>query len=149
MKNTTIFKIGAWAPVILGVLHLQGHIVGGEFDVKDASLVQDMQNYTLQFMGEHSVLKFYNGFSITMAFLISAFGIQCLWLAGEILQNKKAHYSSIAITAIVFILSLKYFPIFVFSTFLFTLACFVIALIKNKNNVQQATKQIELAENDA
>lgn len=136
MKNTKVFKIGAWAPIILGVLHLQGHIVGGEFNVKDAALIQDMQNYMLQFMGEHSVLKFYNGFSITMAFLISAFGIQCLLLAEEILHNKKAHYSSIAITATVFILSLKYFPIFVFCTFLFTLACFVIALRKNKNNEQ-------------
>ena len=142
MKNTNIFKVGALAPVILGVMHLLGHIVSGEFDVKDTALIQDMQNYKLQFMGAHNVLKFYNGFSITMAFLISAFGIQCLLLTEEILLNKKAYYSLIAITAIEFILALLYFPIFVFSTFLFAILCFVIALRKNKNIEQQTTKII-------
>jgi len=68
-----IFKIGAWAFIALGVLHLLAHIFGRPNDPISIKLLQDMENCKINMLGEHNFLKFYNGFSIMMGVLLSSF----------------------------------------------------------------------------
>ena len=84
-------------------------------------------------MGEHSLLKFHNGFSIMMGFLLSAFGIQNFLLAKEILNNKTAFISIIVITAIAFVIAVMFFHILALGFILFSLVCFTVAFFMNKS----------------
>lgn len=128
-----IFKIGAWAFIILGALHLLAHIFGSPSDPISIKILQDMENCKINMLGEHDFLKFYNGFSIIMGVLLSAFGLQCLILSEFILKSRKALYSTIIITATVFALSIAYFHIIAYGFTFFSLTCFLYALIKTKN----------------
>ena len=127
-----IFKIGAWAFIILGALHLLAHKFSSPGDSMSIKLLQNMETCKINILGEHNFLKFYNGFSITMGVLLSAFGLQCLILSEFILKNRKALYSTIIITAIVFALSIVYFHIIAYGFTFFSLICFLYALVKTE-----------------
>ncbi|MDD3319876.1 MAG: hypothetical protein PHS59_00315 [Paludibacter sp.] len=127
-----IFKIGARAFIVLGALHLLAHIFSSPEDPMSIKLLQDMENCKINILGEHNFLKFYNGFSISMGVLLSAFGLQCLILSEFILENRKALYTTIIITAIVFALSIAYFHIVAYGFTFFSLICFLYALVKTE-----------------
>jgi len=125
-----LFKIGAWAFIALGVLHIMAHIFGNPDDPTSTKLLQDMENCKINILGEHNFLKFYNGFSIMMGVLLSAFGLQCLILSEFILKSRNARYSTIIITVIVFALSVAYFHVIAYGFTFFSLVCFLGAFIK-------------------
>lgn len=137
MSNLKLFKTGAIALIALGVIHLLAQFyMGKPTDPVANKLMLDMQNFKIDLMGQHSILQFYNGFSIMMGFLLSAFGIQHLILAKEILTNRYALLGSIFITAIAVVIAVVYFHVLAYG-FLFTsLVCFVIVFLKNKSPKQ-------------
>jgi hypothetical protein len=127
MTNLKLIKTGAIAFILLGILHLLFHFWGKPNDPMLDKLLLDMQNFQINLMGEHSFLKFHNGFSIMMGFLLSAFGIQNFLLAKEILNNKTAFLSLIIITAIAFVIAVMFFHILAFGFIFISLVCFTIA----------------------
>jgi hypothetical protein len=132
MNSLKIFKTGAIAFLILGILHLLFQFGPKPDDPALHQLLADMENYKIKIMGIHSLLKFHNGFSVNMGFLLLAFGIQHLLLAKEILNNKRAFISTIIITAIIFAIALIYFHVLAFGFVFFSLLCFAIAFFQKK-----------------
>ena len=133
MNNLKLFKTGAIALILLGILHLLAHTLGKPSDPVLDRLLLEMQNYKISLMGEHNILKFHTGFSIMMGFLISALGIQNFLLAKEILANRMVFASVIMISAIAFMIAIMYFHILAYGFILFSLACSTIAFFRNKS----------------
>jgi hypothetical protein len=137
MNHLKIFKTGAIAFILLGILHLLFQFGPKPEDALLHQLLADMENYKIKMMGTHSLLQFHNGFSINMGFLISEFGIQHFLLAKEILKNRTAFISTILITSVIFIIALLYFHALAFGFVFFALLCFVIAFFKSKSSITQ------------
>lgn len=133
MSNLKLIKTGATAFILLGILHILAQTFGKPNDPLLDKLLLDMQNFKINLMGEHNLLKFHNGFSLMMGFLLSAFGIQNFLLAKEILNNRKAFLSILVISSIAFIIALLFFHILAFGFIFISLTCFTIAFIKNKS----------------
>ncbi len=132
-----MYKIGSIAFIALGLLHIIAHFLGTlNPDKATFDLLNQMANHKIQLLGEHSLLKFHTGFSLTMGFLLSVFGVQNLLVAKTV--NKKYLISTIIITAITFILSIAYFHLLA-TTFIFvSLICYILTYYKfriyDKNN---------------
>ena len=129
-----LFKAGAIAYIVLGFIHLLAHLFGKPNDPNLDTLLLDMQNFKINLMGDHNLLKFYNGFSIMMGFLLASLGFQNYLLANEILRNKTAFLSTIIITIIAFIIAVRYFHILAFGFIGLSLICYVTAFIKHKKS---------------
>jgi hypothetical protein len=132
MNNLKFFKTGAIAFIVLGFLHLLFQFGPKPDDLALHSLLADMENHKIKVMGVHSLLKFHNGFSVNMGFLLLAFGIQHLLLAKAILSNKTAFVSTIIITAVIFVIALIYFHALAFGFVFFSLFCFSMAFFQKK-----------------
>ena len=132
MSNLKLFKTGAIALIALGIIHLLAQFLGKPTDPAAEKLMLDMQNFKINLMGEHSVLQFYNGFSIMMGFLLSAIGLQHFLLAKEILTNRYALSGSIFSTAIAFVIAAVYFHILAYGFLLISLVCFTLVFLRNK-----------------
>ncbi len=121
------FKLGATACMLLGAMHLTSHLLQGGVDFQMADTLTAMQNTTIQFMGKHTLLQFYNGFSLTMGFLLIAFGLQTFMIKKP--SSQIAAVNSV-ITTVLFFLCVKYFH-FLASAFIFTACvCFIVSFIK-------------------
>lgn len=129
-----LLKAGSIGLILLGLLHLISHIFGKPNDPNLDKLLLDMQNFKIELMGEHNLLKFYNGFSIMMGFLLAAFGVQTYLLSNEILKNKTALLATIIITIIAFILAVMYFHVLAFSLIGISMICYVTAFVKYKGS---------------
>lgn len=127
-----IFKTGAIAFILLGIIHLLAQTFGKPDDPTLDRLLLDMQNYKIHLMGDHDLLKFHHGFSIMMGFLLSVFGFQNYLLAKEILSNNKILLSVLAISLIAFIIAVLFFHVLAFSFIAFSFVCFLIAFLKQK-----------------
>lgn len=123
MTKTSIFKTGAIALILLGIIHLGAHF--GMTAPDDAKpLLDDMNAYTIELMGRHSLLKFHNGFSVMMGFLLSAFGLIIYQLREAILVNRTTLLTVFLISAIGFGISFIFFHVLAYGFFLFSTLCF-------------------------
>jgi len=130
MTKLKIFKAGAITIVVLGVLHLIGQASSKLADPQGLALLEAMENYKIKMLGEHSVLKFFKGFSTTMGVLIIAFGAQNLLLATAIVKSKRNIASTILITAISFVLAVTYFHALAYGMLLLAFICFIVAFFR-------------------
>lgn len=137
-----LLKTGALAFILLGILHLLTQVFGKPNDPNLDKLLVDMQNFKINFMGDHNMLKFHSGFSIMMGFLLSAFGIQNFLLAREILNNKAASLSMIAIAACCLIIAVKFFHVLAFGLIGISLVCFLVAFIRHSLNKKLSESQL-------
>jgi hypothetical protein len=142
MTNLKLFKTGSIAFILLGILHLLAQAFGKPDDPIADKLMLDMANFKIYLIGEHSLLKFHQGFSIMMGFLLSVFGIQNFLLAREILINKKAFVSIIVISAIAFLIAFMFFHMLAFGFIFISLVCFTIAFIKSKSKEQRTANNV-------
>lgn len=133
-----LFKTGALAFILLGILHLLAQAFGKPNDPNLDELLLDMQNFKINFMGDHNMLKFHSGFSIMMGFLLSAFGIQNFLLAREILNNKTSFLSIIITAACSFIIAVIFFHVLAFGLIGIFLVCFLIVFIKQSLDENKA-----------
>ncbi|WMX15736.1 MULTISPECIES: LIC_13387 family protein [unclassified Aureispira] len=114
MKNSALYqKIGSWAFILIGTLHLSGHFLMTPTE-KQLILAAQMEQFTVAplFM-ETNILNFYNGFSILMAVLIMGYGILNLLLS-KAGTNKALNIRSILllnslVASIACIVSILYF----------------------------------------
>ena len=130
MKRLNYFKVGAIACMLLGAMHLFVSLSPKEGvgeNVLQTYVI--MKETVFNFMGQHDLMQFYTGFSITMGFLLFAFGLQAL-------VNSKPTKSTIIVNILVSlvtsILAIIYFHPLAYSILLFSTLCFVIALINLK-----------------
>ncbi len=124
------FKLGAIAYMILGAMHGLSHLAKGNIDdPKLANTLAEMSNTTIDLLGEHSIMKFYDGFSLTMGFLLLAFGLQAFVTDKP---GKKIVLVDILVTLITLILTIRYFHIIAWSFMGIALVCFVISYIQMK-----------------
>ena len=72
MTSVRLHTAGSVVFMMLGVLHLLGHAAGPAEE--DLDVFVQMRAFTIEFMGTHDLLTFYNGFSVTMGALCIAFG---------------------------------------------------------------------------
>jgi len=128
MNKLTLIKAGSIAFILLGIAHLSVAAIGAPESEQLTRLLADMQNYKINLFGEHDLLKFHNGFSLMMGFLLSSFGAQNLVLSEAIVTNSKAQWTTVVITAIALVISILYFHLFADGLILFSLACYCIAL---------------------
>jgi len=121
------YRSGSIALILLGLLHLFSYLLlaNKPSDAVLAALLNDMNNYKIQFFGSHSLLKFHKGFSIMMGVLISAFGVQNL-IASKGL-TKSYLVPSMVITGIALILSVSYFHLLPISFLSFSLLCYCLS----------------------
>lgn len=137
MNKLIIFKAGAIAFLLLGLLLLFAHF--GMARNGDASqLMLDMQAYKIQLFGEHSLLKFHNGFSIMMGFLMAAFGLQSLLCAKFITQNKGALLTNLLVVIISVGIAFTYFHVLAYGFILFTTACYTLTALLSARKVPKA-----------
>ncbi len=127
MKGLKFLKTGATAFILLGILHLLFQFGPKPDDAALHQLYFNMENFKIKMMGVHSMLKFHNGFSINMGFLLFVFGLQSFLLAKEILNNSLVLISTIVITAIIFMIALIYFHVLAYGFVFFSFFCFVMA----------------------
>ena len=129
MKNILIFKIGSSALATLGIIHLLAHFAMVAPD--DAqSVIDAMTNYKLELFGEHSLMKFHNGFSVMMGFLMLLLGVQNYLLAPHIINNKSILSIIILGSLILLGIALYYFHILAYGFLFFSSLCYVFTYIK-------------------
>lgn len=121
-----LYRIGSVAFIILGALHITAHVIGNlNQDERTLSLFGQMEAYEIQLFGNHNLLKFHNGFSLMMGFLISVFGIQNSIVSKR--PTKNYMISSIIISLIMLGLSVWYFHLLATTFILVSLLCYLIA----------------------
>lgn len=128
MNKQTLIKAGSIAFVLLGIAHLSVTAMGAPESEQLTRLLADMQNYKINLFGEHDLLKFHNGFSLMMGFLLSSFGVQNFVLSEAIAVNHKAQWTTVVITAIALVISILYFHLLADGFILFSLICYSISL---------------------
>jgi hypothetical protein len=134
MNKLTFIKAGSIAFILLGIAHLSVTAMGAPESEQLTRLLADMQNYKINLFGEHDLLKFHNGFSLMMGFLLSSFGVQNFVLSEAITINRKAQWITVAITAIALVISILYFHLLADGFILFSLVCYCIALFGKPQN---------------
>jgi hypothetical protein len=138
MNKLKFFQAGAITFILLGLLHLSAHF-GMDKNEEASQLMLDMEALKIQLFGEHDLLKFHNGFSLMMGFMLAAYGLQQLLCAEFILQSKKALLSCIMITAFSLLIALLFFHILAYGLIAVSLGCFAIAAFLPLRSVQKST----------
>ena len=131
-KSITFFRIGSIILILLGAIHLMAHFTMRPSDAALDKLLADMENYKIELLGEHNLLKFYFGFSVMMGFLLIALGILNLFFSKLI--NKAAIYATIIILVIAFIIAFNYFHVLAFGFIFISILCYIISLIVYHRN---------------
>lgn len=131
------YKFGSIAFLILGILHTLAHIAGNLNPNQETMvLLQEMESFKIDLFGEHTMLKFHNGFSLMMGFLLSVFGIQNLIIGKSL--SKKYLLSNIISTSIMLAMSVVYFHVLAIVFILFSLLCYLLTFKKRflKNKIR-------------
>jgi len=121
------FKAGSVAFIVLGILHVIVQIAGNfSQSASTRAMRHVMEMHKINLIGEHNLLEFHLGFSYMMGFLLTAFGIQNIFLSNKL--NKKICVAAIVFTSIALLLSIKYFHLLSTLFILFSLICYIISL---------------------
>ncbi len=133
MKKLNYFKAGAIAYMLLGFMHLVSQMQKDGLSENVLQTLMRMKNTTFHFMGQHDLMQFYTGFSITMGFMLFAFGLQTFLINKP---SRQIIVADILISLVVLILSIIYFHPLAYSFIAFSLLCFVICLLKPVNDIK-------------
>lgn len=116
--------------MLLGALHL---IYLTSVQKRPENVMQiylKMERTTFDFMGEHTVMQFYTGFSIMMGFLLFAFGFQAFMIKQP---NTPALFANIFLSFIASIIAVIYFHPLAYTCLLSATICFTLCLINSSN----------------
>ena len=131
-KSIILYRIGAIVFILLGLLHLMAHFTMPD-DNSLNELLKDMEDYKIEMMGEHNLLKFYMGFSIMMGFLLTALGLVNFIFSKSI--TKGSIYTNVLISAIGFIIAFNYFHVLAYGFIFIALISYSCSLIFYKKAV--------------
>lgn len=130
MKKINLYKTGALAYITLGILHLSFAVFGSPNNENVAQTLTLMKQTSVQLMGQHNLLQFYTGFSLTMGFLLVAFGLQAYTIKQP---TKKGIAVNIFVSAIATALAIIYFHPLAYSFLMFALICFAANYYKQES----------------
>lgn len=127
IKNV-YFKLGALACIVLGLLHTMSQLLKDKSGNQELARALDvMEQTSIQAMGTHSLLKFYNGFSLTMGILLIAFGAQAYATATP--TRRLAAVNTLS-SLVLFVVAVVYFHPLAYLFLLLALVCFAISYLK-------------------
>lgn len=127
MNTVRLFNIGTSVYIILGIIHLFSHFFGTPADPSFDELIAIMEESTIHIGGAHSVLKFYNGFSVMMGVMLVCFGLVSFLMAKTIVHRLQVFTLYCAIALGLFIVSILYFHILTYGLLGVTLVAHVIS----------------------
>ena len=126
MKKNNYFKIGAIAYIALGLMHLISQMSADGLSENVLQTLAVMKTTTFDFMGQHDLMQFYTGFSITMGFMLIAFGLQAFTIKQP---AKSVIIVNMFASLIASVLAIVYFHPLAYTFLLFATAFFTISLI--------------------
>jgi hypothetical protein len=129
MSRKTLIYIAGGLMSMLGLLHLIAQI-GMMQSNQMPAIMLDMEQFKIEMMGTHTLLKFHNGFSIMMGFLLCLFGSFILITATIWLDVKSKLLFLIIMHAIMLIISISYFHVLAYRTITLVVLCLVTAYLK-------------------
>ena len=128
MKKLNYFKTGSIACMLLGVMHLFVSLSPKDGVGENVLLTYaNMKETIFDFMGQHDLMQFYMGFSITMGFMLFAFGLQAF------VNNKPTKpiiIVNMMVSLVASVLAIIYFHPLAYTFLLFSTLCYVISFIK-------------------
>ncbi|MBL3547394.1 LIC_13387 family protein [Chryseobacterium sp. KMC2] len=130
MKRLNYFKIGASSYMLLGALHLVYLISAPKRPENVMQIYLKMERTTFDFMGEHTVMQFYTGFSVMMGFMLFSFGFQTFMIKQP---NRSAIFANIFLSVIASIIAVIYFHPLAYTCLLSATLCFTLCLINSRN----------------
>ncbi len=119
--------------MLLGILHTVAYLAAPLNDPVVNKVLNDMNGAVIHFFGEHTVLQLYNGFSLTMGFLLFVYGLSAFVVQRP---DKRTLMVNIPVSFAVLALTERYFHILASGFMLAALICFIIsagALLHEKN----------------
>lgn len=130
MKKWNYFKIGASSYILLGVSYLI-YVFTEQKHPKNVIQVFSKMNETIfYFMGEHTLMQFYTGFSVMMGFMLVAFGFQALMIKQP---NGHVIIVNAFLSLVASIIAVIYFHPLAYWLLLWATLCFTLCLITSWN----------------
>lgn len=130
------YTAGAWSLMILGILHLIAHFMRDASASAEAlHTMEVMRDTPVRLMGEHNIMKFYDGFSLATGVLIFCVGLVALMNRRP---DKRALTASVITTVLGTVISALYFHPLAYGFFGLSAVCFIISLMKYKNDAAPA-----------
>lgn len=130
MNKLNYFKIGASFYMLLGALHLIYLITAPKHPENVMQIYLKMERTAFDFMGEHTVMQFYTGFSVMMGFMLLAFGFQAFMTKQP---NKSAIFANVFLSLIASIIAVIYFHPLAYTCLLSATFCFILSFINSNN----------------
>ncbi|WP_410669550.1 LIC_13387 family protein [Chryseobacterium sp. KMC2] len=130
MKKFNYFKIGASFYMLLGALHLIYLISTPKRPQNVMQMYLKMERTTFDFMGEHTVMQFYTGFSVMMGFMFLAFRFQLFMIKQS---SKPVIFANIFLSLIASIIAVIYFHPLAYTCLLSATFCFILSFINSNN----------------
>ncbi|MDR2914636.1 MAG: hypothetical protein LBV74_07380 [Tannerella sp.] len=129
MRKLNWFKAGAMAYMLLGALHLVSQTSKSGLSENVLQTFAEMKATTFNFMGQHDLMQFYTGFSITMGFMLFAFGLQAFLIKYPTLS---VYIANAIVSIIASVLAILYFHPLAWSFLLFATLSFTIGAVSAK-----------------
>lgn len=130
MKKWNYFKIGASFYMLLGALHFIYVISAPKRPENVVQIYSKMESTKFDFMGEHTVMQFYTGFSVMMGLMLFAFGWQ-IFMSKQ--PNKAAILGYIFISIIASIIAVFYFHPLAYSCLISATIFFTLSMLNSSN----------------
>lgn len=126
-----LFQIGSVVFTLLGLFHLLTHF-GMTLGQKPPSVLKDMEAFRIDLLGEHNLLKFHNGFSIMMGFLLMAYGLQNFLQAKYISGKRSSMIAPIITASIAFAITVIFFHPLAYGMVMVSLLFYVVVLFQSR-----------------
>ncbi|MGF7031166.1 hypothetical protein J2T17_002072 [Paenibacillus mucilaginosus] len=130
------YTLASWLVVLLGLLHNGAFVSGFLLDAvrrQSSPVFQSMQEYKINLFGTHSLLKFYEGFSLTMGCLLILLGVLNLIVSRSLplpALRSAALFNAVACLLLTG-LSLVYFHVLATSLFVLALAGYTVCYVRS------------------
>jgi hypothetical protein len=113
MSKNKFYKAGSVCMILLGILHTAYFVFSGlhEEAVIHETLTHIIKKGAVWFLGERSLLSYYNGYSLSMGLLLISYGLLALMTN----RTTKAQILSLAVSAVAFVICVVYFHILAYS----------------------------------
>lgn len=118
--------------MLLGALHLVNLISAPKRPENVMQVYLKMERTAFDFMGEHTVMQFYTGFSVMMGFMLLVFVFQAFMIKQP---NRSAIFANVFLSIIVSIIAVIYFHPLAYTLLLSATICFTLCLTNPSNRL--------------
>ncbi|WP_426449517.1 LIC_13387 family protein [Paenibacillus sp. S-38] len=131
------YTLASWLVILLGLLHNAVFVSGSMLNVvrrQSSPVYQSMKEYKIDLIGTHSLLKFYDGFSLTMGCLLILLGTLNLLVSRSLplpALRAAALFNAVACLLLT-ALSLVYFHLLATSFFVLALAGYALCYVRSQ-----------------